>query len=379
MAKSEQAKRQRRKRKARPFSPPASEPGSLLFVDPEADKPDLRVLAYGPDQIVDVVIHDLAELDPLLATHPVVWVDVEGLGDEKLLRGLAAKFQIHPLALEDVVNTHQRAKVDSYPAHDFVVLRMLRTHDGELDVEQLGLFLGPRAILTFQEGHQGDPFEPVRQRLRQGRPQLRQGGPDVLTYALLDAVVDGYFPVLEHYGDVLERLETDVLEHPTTDLLGQVHSIKRELLRIRRVIWPIREAMAALTREQSPYVKPDTRVYLRDVHDHAVQAIDLCEALRDLCSGLTDLYLSSVSHRLNEVMKVLTIISTIFIPLSFIAGVYGMNFDPAASPWNMPELKWAYGYPFAMGLMATIGFTLLYFFHRKGWLHRQKLGNDGQG
>jgi magnesium transporter len=245
--------------------------------------------------------------------------------------------------------------------------------DSPAITEQISMFLGERVLLTFQE-RPGDCFDPVRTRLRAARGQIRNRQIDYLAYTLLDAVIDGYFPVLEGLGERLEDLEDRVIAAPADLEVARIHEIRRELLTIRRAVWPQREMVNALTRESSHYVTDQTRPYLRDCYDHTIQLMDIIETYREIATGLVDVYLSSVSTRLNEVMKVLTIIATIFIPLSFITGLYGMNFDTAASPWNMPELAWYWGYPMALGLMAVVAAGLLYYFYRKGWLIDR--GND---
>jgi magnesium transporter len=350
-------------------SPLNTEAGTLS-IEPGQTQSKVTVIAYGPDALVEKQLGDISELVAACGTSPVVWINVDGLGDEKVLRALGERFHIHPLALEDVAHPRQRAKVDSYPQHDFMIVRMLTvdTKGGDrLGSEQVGLFLGSTYVLTFQERPDGDAFDPVRERLRHSKGRLRAQGPDALAVALLDAVIDDYFPVLEHYGDLLEDLEEEILGHWSARTLARLNACKRELLKVRRSVWPLRDALATLGREESAFLKADSRPYLRDLHDHTVQVMDLVETYRDLGSGMVDLYLSSSSNRLSEVMKVLTIISTIFIPLSFIAGLYGMNFD-RASPFNMPELSWQYGYPMALGMMATVALGLTIFFYRKGWL-----------
>jgi magnesium transporter len=231
----------------------------------------------------------------------------------------------------------------------------------------VSLFFGERYVVTFQE-REGDCFEPVRNRIRRARGRLRENRPDYLAYALLDAVIDAYFPIVEAYGDRLEALEDRVLEEPTSDVVSEIHAVKRELSNIRRAVWPLRDVVNLLLREQHPLLREDTRLYLRDAYDHTIQLVELVESHREIASGLLDVYLSSVSNRMNEVMKVLTIIATIFIPLSFVAGLYGMNFDRQASAWNMPELSWDYGYPAALGVMLAIALGMLWFFRRKRWL-----------
>ncbi|MBN2170583.1 MAG: magnesium/cobalt transporter CorA [Candidatus Krumholzibacteriota bacterium] len=344
---------------------PGASPGTLA-VDPQAPPPRLRLVAYGPDELHEEEIADPEALRAWRGRLPVVWVNVDGLGDVELLARLGAVFGLHQLALEDVVHVPQRPKLEAYGDQLFVVLRQSRSH-GQLDTEQFSLFLGPGFVLSFQE-REGDSLEPVRERLRKGRPRMRNGGPDYLAYSILDAVVDGFFPLLEGYGGQLEELEEEVLSNPEADVVSRLHLVKHDLVSLRRYAWPMRDALGALSREDSPLLEEGTRLFLRDCHDHAVQFLDLVETYRDVSSGLIDLYLSSISNRMNEVMKVLTIIATVFIPLGFIAGLYGMNFNTELSPWNLPELNWRFGYPFALGVMAATAVVMLIYFRRKGWL-----------
>jgi magnesium transporter len=353
----------------RGYAPPFSSPGTLI-IDPSSPRPALRVLAYGPEGFHEAAAESVGQACELLGRWPVTWLNVDGLGDEAVLREIGQRFELHRLALEDVVNTHQRAKVEQYDKHLFIVLRMALIAD-HLETEQLSLFLGKGFVLTFQEGHPGDCFDPVRQRIRKGGGRLRSAGSDYLAYALLDGVIDAYFPILEAYGEALEHLEDDLLVRPDEELVARIHEVKRDLLTLRRAIWPLRDAIGALLREENPLVRPETVPYLRDCYDHTVQIVDLVETYRELASGFMDVYLSSVSNRMNEIMKVLTVISTIFIPLTFIAGIYGMNFNPQASPLNMPELNWPWGYPFSLLLMAGVAVALLVFFRRKGWLGKK--------
>lgn len=346
---------------------PGATPGTLV-PDPQAPHPRLRLISYSAEKIDDVVLNDPVQIKSYLGQQPVVWVNVEGLGDAEVIRQLGEIFGLHQLALEDVVNTHQRPKVEEYDDHVFIVSRMLSTGKA-YESKQITLFLGKNYVLTFQE-QSGDCLDPVRERLQREYSRLRQNGADYLAYALLDAIIDAYFPVLESHGESIEALEDAVLDKPDTALIGAIHQFKRELLALRRTLWPQREMLNTLIREDCPLIRPQTRPYLRDCYDHTVQLIDLIEIYREIASGLVDVYLSSVSSHMNEVMKVLTIIATIFIPLSFIAGIYGMNFDPEKSPWNMPELAWYFGYPFALTLMAVLALGLLWYFRRKGWIGR---------
>lgn len=345
--------------------PPGAPPGTLI-VDPNAPKPVLTVIAYGPDGFVEKRPQNLETLKDDLERWPVTWVNVDGLGDAEILKALGERFHIHPLALEDVINVHQRAKVEPYKENHFIVARMVELKEDAL-TEQVSFFLGPNYVVTFQE-KVGDCFNPVRDRIRKPGHRIRQAGADFLLYALLDAVVDAYYPILETLGDRLDTLQESVLKKPTPATVTLVHNAKRDLRTLRRAIWPLREVLNSLYRDPVPLITADTRLYFRDCYDHTIQIIDLVETYREMASDLTDVYLSSVSNRMNEIMKVLTIIATIFIPLTFIAGIYGMNFNPEVSPWNMPELNWVFGYPFSLGLMAGTAIIMLLFFRRKGWL-----------
>ncbi|MDH3231389.1 MAG: magnesium/cobalt transporter CorA [Alphaproteobacteria bacterium] len=351
--------------------PPGAAPGTLV-ADPTASEPTIHLIAYGPDDFEEVDIGDPGELEPLLGKYAVAWINVIGLGNLDLIRRLGEMFNLHGLALEDVVNLHQRPKLEEYTDHAFIVTRMISNGPSPA-IEQVSMFLGERFLLTFQE-RPGDCFEPVRARLRSSRGQIRSRQADYLAYALLDAVIDGYFPVLEALGERLEVLEDRVIARSADMEAGQIHEIKRELLLLRRAVWPQREMVNALTRETLPHVTDQTRLYLRDCYDHTIQLMDIVETYREIATGLVDVYLSSVSTRLNEIMKVLTIIATIFIPLGFITGIYGMNFDHGASPWNMPELGWYWGYPVVVGLMTGLALGMLYYFYRKGWI----LGGGGK-
>ena len=350
---------------------PGAPPGSLV-VDPQAPLPIIRVIAYGSEAVHEELVEDVSRIGSYLGRQPVTWVNVDGLGDAAVIRKLGEIFGIHRLALEDIINSHQRAKVDQYDNHLFVVGRMVEMAD-HVETEQLSLFLGKSYVLTFQE-RVGDAFDPVRERIRKAGGRVRNAGPDYLAYALIDAFIDNYFPVLEKYGERLESIEEDVLSRPEPVLVSRMHEVKRDLLTLRRAIWPLRETINSLVREPSPFISDETRVYFRDCYDHTIQIIDLLENYRDVASGLMEVYLSSVSNRLNEIMKILTMFTAFFIPLSLIAGIYGMNFNTARSPFNMPELNWYLGYPFVLGLMATVALGMVTFFRRKGWL-RSRLGS----
>ena len=321
----------------------------------------MQVMAYGPAEFAEQEIQAAESLAPFLDKWPVVWVNVDGLGDAEAVRKIGELFGLHPLALEDVINVHQRPKVEPYEKYLFVVMQMLLAGE-RLETEQLSLFLGSNFVLTFQEQPGGDCFALIRDRIRKNHARIRGAGPDHLAYALLDAIVDSYFPVLERYGERLETVEQEVVIQPGRETVPRIHHIKRDLLLLRRAVWPMREAINSLLREDTPFIARETRTYLRDCYDHSVQIIDMLETDRETAFGLLETYLSSVSNRMNEIMKVLTIIATVFMPLTFIVGIYGMNFN------HMPELNWPWGYPLVMGLMAVIAAGMLLYFRRKGWL-----------
>lgn len=336
---------------------------------------------------------------PMAAPVGGIWVDVWGLENPEIISTLGRHFGLHKLELEDIVNTHQRSKTETYGDHVYIVVReaFIDPRDGGLDTDQISVALGTDWLLTFQEKH-GDCFDPVRERIRHRKGKLHASGPDALMYALLDAVIDSYFPVLEYYGERLETIELESTDKPSLKVAHEIHDVKRDLLFMRRAIWPAREAVNTLIRDDSlsgwseeadesedgagesgrgmvrpALIRDETRIYLRDCYDHLVQLIDMLENYREIASGLMDIYHSSMSNRMNEIMKVLTIISTIFMPLGFIAGVYGMNFRTArdgGSPNNMPELDWWFGYPMILGLMGITATIMLIYFWRKGWLGR---------
>lgn len=356
--------RRSRIRHRRRHAPPGSPPGTLVIA-PDAAPPTIHAIGYGPDGCAEEAIEDLDRLHGLRDEWPVLWVNVDGFGDHDLLVRLGDMFAIHRLVLEDAVNLGQRAKAERYTDQMFVVARMPRP--GSRDTEQLSLLLTEGVVITMQESV-GDVFGPIRDRIRTPGARIRSATADFLAYALLDAVVDGYFPVLEGAGDELDALEDEVFHDPDRTTLARLHGLKRDFVNLRKAIWPHREMVSTLQRDGAGLITDETQVYLRDAYDHVVRIIDLTEALREVSADLLNSYLSMVSNRMNEVMKVLTIIATIFIPLSFIAGVYGMNFDSSVSPWNMPELGWRFGYPAALLLMATVAGALVVFMLRRKWL-----------
>jgi len=357
----ERKAKQRKKRSKIPGAPPGTLTGA-----PDAVKPVIRVMAFGPEDYVETELTDLDALGGYLARWPVTWVNVDGLGDVETIGRLGEVFDLHRLALEDVLNVYHRPKFEEYGRHMFIVLRMLE-QGLPVRTEQLSLFFGEGFVLTFQE-HSGDCLDPVRKRIRERRGRVCAMGADYLAYCLVDAVIDGYYPTLDELSDYSETLESKVVETATSETVSEIHQFKRDLLTMRRAISPVREAVNTLLRDENGLVSKTTRLHFRDCYDHAVQILEMVETYRELIGGLLDVYLSSVSNRMNEVMKVLTIIATMFIPLSFLAGVYGMNFDPEVSPWNMPELRWYWGYPVFLLILAALLVVELVIFWRKGWL-----------
>ena len=351
--------------------PPGAVPGTLIY---EGDEPvgpaRLGVFDYGPDHVEERGLDDAEACARYRDPETVTWIDVDGVHDVALVERLGSLFGLHPLTLEDVVSPDQRPKLEEYPGYVYVVLQMMHyDHDAlTIEAEQVSLIVGDGFVLSFQESKEGDVFEPVRQRLREGRGLLRKHGADFLAYALIDVIVDHYMDILEGLGEHIEDLEDDVTTRPDTDRLRDINRLRRKVIGLRRSIWPLRDVIAALERADHPFITDAVDPYLRDVYDHTVRTVELIESAREILASLVELHLSTVSNRMNEVMKVLTIISVFFLPLTFIVGVYGMNFNPEASPLNMPELNWAFGYPAAWGLMLGVAFVMFLFFRRKGWL-----------
>lgn len=346
-------------------NPPGTAPGTVT-VDPAAGPSHLSAFVLHEGALREIPETALADVpDP--AEGDVLWLNMDGLGDATLLTALAARFGLHPLALEDVVNAHQRPKAETYDAHLFIVLRMPRTGTPRFETEQIALCMGERFVLTFQQ-EPGDVFDPVRSRLRTPGARIRERGVDYLTYALIDAVTDAFFPALESLGERLEALEAGVVGAPTPAHIGEIHALKHELMALRAAVWPMRDLLGTLLRDDAPHLSAATKVFLRDCQDHCFQLIEMVETYREIASGLVDIHLSSMANRTNEIMQVLTLIATIFIPLTFIVGVYGMNFSPDAGPLSMPELRWRWGYPVVMASMALLAGGLALWFWRRGWL-----------
>lgn len=338
-------------------------PGTLV-VSETAPMPQIRVMKYGPDSVHEFDVEEPSELARLVDEDSVTWIDVQGLGDEATLLTIAQQLNIHPLAMEDIVNTPQRPSVAAHDERLLIICRMANCLSASrLEMEQFSVVLGQGLVITFQETY-GDVLGPVRRRIRTDGSRLRRFGADYLAYALLDTIVDAYYPILERLGDRLEYLENEVIDRPVPELLRQLIRLKNRLVDFRRIVWAQREMVRALSYEDTPLIGGKVRVFVRDVYDHCVQTAEVVESYREMTTGLMNTYLSSVGQRTNEVMKVLTIMSSIFIPLTFLAGIYGMNFE------HMPELSWRGSYPALLLTMLVTGAGMMWFFFKLGWLGR---------
>jgi magnesium transporter len=339
-------------------------PGTLIHVgETRAEPVEITLYAYTPDETRQSGEPVSTQALPDPPAEGVLWINVAGVHDAGVVRAVGSRYGLHPLVAEDVMNTDTRPKMEDYPEALFFILKMLSYHEDRehIEAEQVSLFLRGNVVVSFQERPR-DVFDPVRERIEQRQGRVCDRGADYLAYALLDQVVDNYFLVLEHLGDRIERAEEEVLAGAGGDLLEVIYRLRRELIFVRKCVWPLREVVSGLLRERRELITDDTRDYLRDVHDHTIQIIDTLESFREMLAGMVDVHLSMISNRMNEVMKVLTVIATIFIPLTFVAGIYGMNFE------HMPELEWRWAYPVCLGAMALIAAGMLAHFRRKRWL-----------
>jgi len=343
---------------------PGEPPGVLkLPQDAPQEAPIITLIEYGPDSLEERTDVDCDELLWHLNNELVTWINIDGLGDLTVLRILGQRFNLHPLALEDVLDTNQRPKVEQYDDYLFLVAKMIYVEqDKKIGAEQVSMFLGKTFLITIQEEADFDVFEPVRARIRGGKGRIRRAGPDYLAYALLDSIIDYYYPVLESIGTEIDTIEDELIKNPFVRPVGSLHEHKRTLTQIRRMVWPLRDVTNLLLHEDSGLIQSETKVYLRDCYDHSVQLMDMVESYRDVLSGLTEIHISSIGLRTNEIMRVLTVISSTFIPLTFIAGVYGMNFE------HMPELTKPWGYGACLTLMLIVAVGQVLFFKRKHWL-----------
>jgi len=340
-------------------------PGTLVHIgEKRTEETKITLIDYDEANFQEREIKTVEQCFPFRDKPTVTWINVEGVHRVEVVEKLGNCFGLHPLVLEDILNTDQRPKMEIYGDYVYIVLKMLYGSDPNrlVEAEQVSLILGSNFVISFQEGKEGDVFNPVRERIRGAKGLIRKMGSDYLTYSLIDTIVDNYFLILEKLGERIELLEEELVVHPTTATIHAIQKFKNEMIFVRRVVWPLREVVSGLGRRESPLIKETTEIYLRDVHDHTVQVMDTIEVYREMLSGMLDIYLSSVSNRLNSVMKVLTIIATIFMPLTFIAGIYGMNFK------YMPELEWHWGYPAVWLIVVIIGISMLIYFRKRKWL-----------
>ncbi|HEX37650.1 MAG TPA: magnesium/cobalt transporter CorA [Candidatus Cloacimonetes bacterium] len=338
-------------------------PGTLIHIGKQKmENVHISVIDYNEATIDEREVSSVEECKQFVETSTVTWINVDGIHDSVVMEDFRKYFDLHPLLLEDIMNTNQRPKVEDYGSYLYFVLKMIYLENGEsICYEQVSIILGKNYVITFQE-RTGDVFDIIRQRLRNAKGRIRKANADYLAYTLVDSIIDHYFIILEKVGDSLEDLEEEVVKNPTTETIQNIHKMKRKMVGLRKSIWPLREIIGFMERSESDLIDPSVDIYLRDLYDHTIQVIDTLESYRDMVSGLLDIYLSSISNKMNEVMKMLTIIATIFIPLTFIAGVYGMNFA------FMPELQWKFGYFAVLFVMLIILVGMILYFKRKRWL-----------
>lgn len=352
---------------------PGDAPGTLIHTGERVlDKIIITLHNFDETHYTAEQISEVEKISKLLSGESKIWLQVRGLHDIEKLKSIWNFFNLHPLVQEDIVNTNQRPKVDLYDDFIFIVLRTLNpsnTNDDIISInnEQISIVLGKNFVLSFQESNE-PIFEPIIKRLEKDETRLRKFGPDYLAYALLDCVVDHYYSTLDAIEEAIDVIENELMYKPQKRHLQQIHSLRSDLSIFRKSIWSLRDGLNSLIRDDSPFVSNEVKIFIRDVYDHLVQIMDTLENSREMVYSLYDMHMSNISNRMNEIMKVLTIIATIFIPLTFIAGIYGMNFNPKSSPWNMPELNWYWGYPFSIGLMVFVALIMLVFFKRKRWL-----------
>ena len=339
-------------------------PGTLVHIsERKTIKSEISLIDYDETCFNESPVKDVKDCFPFRDTPSVTWININGLEDINVIEQIDTHFGIHPLVQEDILHTNQRPKVEDYGSYLFLVLKMLYYDEKQhgLSWEQVSLLVGHNCVMSFQE-RPGDVFDPIRERLRMKKGRIRKMGPDYLGYALLDAIVDNYFIILEKYGDKIEALEDKLMEDLDQNIAQEIHLIKKDMIFLRKQVWPIREVISKLQRSESELIKDDTIVYIRDIYDHTIQVIDSMDSLHEVLSGLHDVYLSSMSNKMNEIMKVLTIFAAIFIPLTFLAGIYGMNFE------YMPELRWRWGYYIILVCMLALGTGMILYFKKKKWI-----------
>ena len=340
-------------------------PGTLIHIgDKKIENVEMTLISYDEAQYQEREIKKIEECFPFKDKPVVTWLNINGIHDAEIMEKIGEYVGLHPLLLEDIMNTDQRPKIEDFGDYIFITLKMLyccNEKKNEIEIEQVSLILGINFVISFQE-REGDVFNSIRERIRRGKGKMRKSGADYLAYTLIDAIVDNYFVILEGTGEKIEEMEEKLITNPTPKTLQGIHNLKRDMIFLRKSVWPLREVVSGLERTESSLIRKSTGIYLRDVYDHSIQVIDTIETFRDMISGMVDIYLSSISNKMNEVMKVLTIIATIFIPLTFIAGVYGMNFV------YMPELQLRWGYFATLFIMAVVSVFMLIYFRKKKWL-----------
>lgn len=339
-------------------------PGTLIHIGQiRTEEPEISIISFNEDNYYEKNNIPLEECFNSKNEHTVNWININGIHDINLIEYLGKTFNIHNLVLEDILNTSQRPKIEDFNDYIFIALKMIKYNEDKKssEIEHISILLFNNYILSLQE-QPGDVFDPIRTRIKNNKGRIRKMGPDYLTYALLDCIIDNYFIIIEKISDQLEELQDILISNPHPEILHSIHRLKKDIIVLRRSIWPLREIISNIERDESKLIKKSTNIYFRDIYDHTIQVMDTIETSRDILSSMLDIYLSSISNRMNEIMKVLTIIATIFIPLTFIAGVYGMNFE------NMPELDWNYGYFIILVFMLTIFISMLLFFKKKKWI-----------
>ncbi len=339
-------------------------PGTLISSGVEAEGPvTIEMIDYTPSEVTEKELTRIEEGTDSAGSDSVTWINIHGIHDTSVIEEAGRLFNLHPLLQEDILHRDQRAKIDDYGEYLYITLKMIYMEGGgdEIKFEQVSLIVGKKYVISFQE-RKGDVFDPVRNRIRSGKGRIRKMGADYLLYALVDAIVDNYFVIPEHFGEKIDTIELQLLSNPSIEVLQLIHKMKREMIFLRKAVWPLREVISNIERSESDIIKKSTALYLRDVYNHTIQVADTIETFRDMLSGMVDLYMSSLGNKTNEIMKVLTIIATIFIPLTFVAGVYGMNFE------YMPELVWKASYFVVLGIMFAVGIGMLWFFRKKKWI-----------
>jgi magnesium transporter len=339
-------------------------PGTLVYIGKaRTSKVKISTINYDKNKFEEKINENVEDVFKYKDKPGISWINVDGIHDLDVIKKIGKNFNLHPLIQEDIVNTSQRPKSEDFGDYIFVVLKMLYRDEKKqkINIEQISLIIGPNYVVSFQE-IEGDIFNPIRERIKDPKRKIRERGSDYLAYSLIDSIVDNYFSILEIIGEKIESIEGKVIKNPSIETLQLINSLKREIIFLRKSVWPLRELLSSLSRSESKLIRKETEIYFRDVYDHTIQVIDTIETSRDMLSGMLDIYLSSISNKMNEVMKVLTIFASIFIPLTFVVGVYGMNFD------FMPELQWKYSYFILLGIMFFIGIGMFLYFKRKKWV-----------